>query len=167
MRIAPRTTVASLAVVTLGLAPACISDLEDYDCQYRGFCTDPSLATQATCTPGQTEAIACGSCGEISHTCAADGRWGPLSACVDPKPGCNPCAEPTWEDPIDAIMKRRCNHCHVECTSYSRIGAWVGNGELERYTRANHFINGSDKTAVLRWLELGAPETACDVAVPR
>jgi hypothetical protein len=157
---------AILFVAALATGSGCIGDIEDYDCEYRGFCTDPNVTPQGLCTPGQVEETACGVCGVLSHTCGQDGRWGPMTDCVDPKPGCNPCAEPTWEDPIDSVMKKRCNQCHPECRTYNGIMAWVSDGSLEAYTRRNHFINGTDKTALLRWIELGAPNAECDVPAP-
>jgi hypothetical protein len=161
---------APLAILfgTIGaaLVVGCLGDIEDYDCEYRGFCADPAAAAQAVCTPGQVEETACGVCGVMSHSCGEDGHWGPMSACVDPRPGCNPCAEPTWDEPIDGIMERRCNHCHGESRTYSGILTWVDDGSLEDYTLRNHFINGADKTAVLRWIEIGVPRSACDVPAP-
>jgi hypothetical protein len=79
---------------------------------------------------------------------------------------CNPTGEPTWEDPIDQIMQDRCVRCHDYCGSYSAIQTVVNNGELASWMERGHKISGTMQEDVLRWLEIGAPETDCDVPGP-
>jgi len=135
-----------------------------HDCELLGECDgeNPS-ASVAACTPGETEEAGCGVCGVQSRTCADDSTWSPWSECIDPKPGCNPCEEPTWENAINDIMMRRCVRCHWECRSYETLMPWVEDGSLEWYTEQGHYISGEDKATLLRWIEIGAPETDCDV----
>ena len=80
--------------------------------------------------------------------------------------GCNPEREPTWENPIDEMMQAQCYRCHKEETAdYESIQVWVDNGFLETYCLmgAGHFLT-SGQEYCLRWLEIGAPKTDCDVS---
>lgn len=83
---------------------------------------------------------------------------------TDQDPACNPNGEPTWTNPVNGIIRTRCARCHArECASYDAIGVWIDDGSLRTYVNRKHFISGTDKTTVTRWLDLGAPETDCDV----
>lgn len=83
---------------------------------------------------------------------------------TDQDPACNPNGEPTWTSPVGGIIRTRCARCHSrECASYDAIGGWIDDGSLRTYVNRKHFISGTDKTTVTRWLDLGAPETDCDV----
>ncbi|MBI5510942.1 MAG: hypothetical protein HY903_19445 [Deltaproteobacteria bacterium] len=78
--------------------------------------------------------------------------------------GCNPAHKPTWDSPVKTIMQNRCVRCHRSYTStYAGISRWVANGLLRSYTNQGHYIYGSERTTVLSWLDLGAPQSACDV----
>lgn len=99
----------------------------------------------------------------------SDGSLGNSSGVTSSTPteqdaGCNPNGEPTWETPVGGIIRTRCARCHArECASYDAIGVWIDDGSLRTYVNRKHFISGTDKTTVTRWLDLGAPETDCDV----
>jgi hypothetical protein len=79
---------------------------------------------------------------------------------------CNRDGEPTWEDPIDRIMQARCVSCHDYCGSYETIQEVLDNGQLKSFTERGHKIRGQDQTDLLRWIEILAPETDCDVPGP-
>ncbi len=77
---------------------------------------------------------------------------------------CNPNHEPTWENPMNRMMQAQCTRCHEETKTYDAITPWGQNGLLEEYCAmgSGHFLT-SGKDYCIRWLEIGAPEAACDV----
>ncbi len=77
---------------------------------------------------------------------------------------CNPNLEPTWETPINDMMQAQCTSCHRETSTYDAIQEWIDNGNLQIFFEkgSEHFLTSGQEYA-LRWLEIGAPETDCDV----
>jgi hypothetical protein len=66
-------------------------------------------APASDCTPGQTQDLACGKCGQETRTCGADGTWGSYGACAGETGVCQagdtesmPC---TWS----AMVSRTCS----------------------------------------------------------
>ena len=77
---------------------------------------------------------------------------------------CNPKDEPTWKYPIKGILDQRCERCHAyEVRSYDNLQVWIRDGSLKYYTERYHYITGSERDTVLRWIDIGIPEDDCDV----
>ena len=78
--------------------------------------------------------------------------------------GCNPDNEPTWNTTAGSIIRSRCASCHrSECSTYVGLSSWLHSGLLRQYVSQGHYISGSNRSTVLHWIDIGAPETVCDV----
>ncbi|MFC1611670.1 hypothetical protein ACFL6C_11980 [Myxococcota bacterium] len=172
---------------------ACLGVIGDIDCGSEGLCNPPNHPQQydggfpsdgdastaedgdaysdldpgdhnpPECTPFEEEEQDCGACGVTTRVCDSNGFYGDWSACVDPAPDRNPNDEPTWDNRIDDIMVRRCNDCHSQTQTYQGLQFWLTDGSLEQKTQQGHHVSGNDRDVLLRWIEIDAPETDCDV----
>jgi len=68
----------------------------------------------------------------------------------------------TWNNTVHDIFKKRCLSCHgpgggqIDLSTYGKVSLNIG--RVKSMVSSSHFINGSDRTKVLQWIDNGYPE---------